>query len=33
MTIALHCQHTDIFKSMLNYWHRLETLDLTFPIL
>jgi hypothetical protein len=23
----------DIFKSMLNYWHRLETLDSTFPIL
>jgi hypothetical protein len=23
----------DIFQSMLNYWHRLETLDSTFPIL
>jgi hypothetical protein len=23
----------DIFKSLLNYWHRLETLDSTFPIL
>ena len=27
--IMIHC----IFKSMLNYWHPLETLDSTFPIL
>ena len=29
----IYSLYYDILKYMLNYWHRLETLDSTFPIL